>query len=880
MITTLLLSLASLAVAAKASFDLDLAPVVCSPRECLRGHHALSAGVVVSTQPVNLTLLPGTYTRSTLNVSALEPAHAVGFAASGSPSSPFTVAVLPGVTTYSSSYYEGTPTHFDPTSNSSSVKVGSLVLDRTSYAVLKFDSNTVVVWDSVPDVLNLGIPSTETTLVESHSTDPACPARCATCSQNATAATTPTCQCEPGWTGPACDACLANYFGPSCLACPAGCTECDDGLTGTGLCLEKAPLVATSPSLCNCVSGVCQGNSTSATCDCNAGWTRASNGTQCSTCAPGYYLASTGDCQACDPSCETCTAPAGVCQTCRDGLQPVSSDPTRCTTATTALSNGTFVACAARSFYSAAANDCVACDAMCETCYKAGSDGCLECRRPNVLLEGLCVAVDPKTGVCDGRSSKLSTGSNAGWVYDNHKRVCDALPAKCSKGGVDSFSSSSTRNDVTCSACIPGTFLVDRRCVDSCPDGTTVSNDGSTCQPCDSACGTCAPSLPSYCTACANPAHLVLNGTCIAASSCPNGFFLSPTASSSSSSSLSSNSTPTATPARTCLACHPDCATCSPDDPTRCLSCDPASGRPVLDGESGTCVATCARDQYFDRARAGGGGQCVECAAECASCWGSGAHQCLSCTGDRSHVRGGKCVATDDCHVVDGFGVCLKDLVTVAPRPRPDPPAAVDGDGKRGKKLLPWWLILVTILAVLATIAVAAWWFRKREQKRRREHTAKFARGLGDKEVDQKLAALPYSVAYPPLPRARPSSSTPPPPPPPLVVTTPHEVPLTPRFVLEDPTSPISPSPSASSFGTASHRIIVRPLDPTPAPPPPRLNRTTSASSYGSAASYDAAPRPRPFYSSSSSQRTFTTAAGNTLVVNSKNPFFLRKNPT
>lgn len=62
---------------------------------------------------------------------------------------------------------------------------------------------------------------------------------------------------------------------------------------------------------------------------------------------------------------------------------------------------------------------------MCEGCYKEGSDGCLECREPNVLLEGVCVAIDTKTGVCDGRNSKLTSGSNAGWVYDNDKKVCD-----------------------------------------------------------------------------------------------------------------------------------------------------------------------------------------------------------------------------------------------------------------------------------------------------------------------------------------------------------------------------------------------------------------------------------------------------------------------
>ncbi|KAK4333016.1 hypothetical protein RTBOTA2_001721 [Rhodotorula toruloides] len=106
------------------------------------------------------------------------------------------------------------------------------------------------------------------------------------------------------------------------------------------------------------------------------------------------------------------------------------------------------------------------------------------------------------------------------------------------------------------------------------------------------------------------------------------------------------------------------------------------------------------------------------------------------------------------------------------------------------------------------------WWM---EQRRKREVTARFARDLGDKEVDKKLAALPISIAYPPIPRASsPSPSSfsylsparPPPrrpsPPPPFYPKELDDVPLTPRFVLEDPSSPISPTPSRSSYAPSA----------------------------------------------------------------------------
>ncbi|GAA5958172.1 hypothetical protein JCM3765_002837 [Sporobolomyces pararoseus] len=895
-------------------------PLVCTPTECLQGHNSLMAGIVV-TSPYNttteqITLLPGTYTPSAFTNSLLSDtsfansttsrftpfskqstvSSSIGFASSGSltsssttSSSFFSVSLSPGITTYSSPYYEGTPFYSPPSSSSSSTNSSfslSLPQNSTSLSSLLLTSSSsnplhavisigdkggggiqkLIVWDSIPDIGALGIPPSSSSskaelleLVNDGCNSQGCSQTGGFCSsENSTS----TCVCKLGWTGNSCSECLPGRFGKQCEICQTnGCKKCDDGLTGSGICLdeinsEKVIL----PSSCNCINGICQGNSTSSVCDCNAGWTRASNGTQCAACSTGYYLSSSGDCLACDSSCAECSSPSGTCQTCQLGLQPLSSSSTACTTATNALSNGTFITCPDRTFFDSSKNDCQACNSMCESCYKEGSDGCLECRSPNVLLEGICVAVDSKTGVCDGRSSKLTNGAAAGWVYDNQKKICDALPSKCSKGGIGSFSSSSTRNQLTCSACIPGSYLVNGDCIDECPIGTTVSKDGTSCEACDSSCSTCAPSLPSYCTSCST-SHLLLNGTCISSSSCPNGYFSSTSPSPLYSSSLSNSTTTTS-----CLACHPDCETCSPTDPTVCLTCPP--DRPVLNSNNGKCLDTCERNEYFDTGKQ----KCSACSSDCETCYGGGKNQCLSCSGDDLVVKGGKCVDTYDCTVIAGFGVCLKELVTVEARSQ-----TVEGKGEDGKKKLPWWLILVIVLIIVVVIVGGVWWFRKREQKRRREHTAKFARGLGDKEVDKKLAALPYSVAYPPLPRS--DSSSPPTPlnlsraPPAADLPIPvQEVPLTPRFVLENPSSPISPSPS-SSFGSASHRPAHRQQASINGAVPNRW----SVSSYGSKTSKIQAPPPlKPDETGGSfySQRTFTTAAGNTLVVNSKNPFF------
>ncbi|GAA5829789.1 hypothetical protein JCM5353_002232 [Sporobolomyces roseus] len=848
-------------------------PFVCTPQQCLQGHNSLNAGVTIST-PFNgsteqFTLLPGTYTSSSFpslynstssNVTNPSPfssskstsQNSPGFTSTGSlstSSQSFTVSVEPGLITYPSAYYEGTST-FHPlpnsTLNSTSTEFSSLLLTapQDSYAIVSTPgSSRIVVWESIPDVSTLGFSGSvqKGELAELRNTG--CPGDGGECGIGGKCSSNGTCVCRTGFTGNDCGDCLPGFYGKECSEqCRGGCSTCDDGIAGSGLCLDPpshANLIL--PSDCNCLNGICSGSTSTATCDCNAGWTRGSNGTQCASCSDGYYMSSSGDC-------------LGTCQTCQSGLQPLSSSPTTCTTATTASSNGTFITCPTRTFFSSSSQDCVACDSMCETCYGEGSGKCLECRTPNVLLEGKCVAIDQKSGVCDGRSSERTKGGNAGWVYDNEKGVCDALPSKCTRGGIDSFSSSSKRDQLTCSACLPGSYLVNGVCQDSCPSGSTVSEDGSSCQACDSSCSSCLPSLPSFCTSCSTSSNLLLNGTCLSTSSCPTGFF----SSTSSPLALPMNST-SITPTTSCLACHPSCETCS-DTSTNCLSC-PAS-TPVLSksaqgGGESRCLSTCSSQHVFYDSKKQ---ECVDCHEDCATCYGSSKDQCLSCSSSTQKVVNGKCLdTTDGCRIIEGFGVCLEDLVSVEART-----TAAKEEEKEGWKL-PWWVILLIIVLVLTLVIGGVWWFRKREQKRRREHTKRFANELGNKEVDKKLAALPNSVAYPPLPRSYSSS-----PPTPLDLSrsspspsSPHareitqEVPLTPRFILEDPSSPMSPSPS-SSFGSAHRR-----------PPPAPASNRWSASSYATTAAgglHEVGATTR--------ERLFTTAAGNTLVVNSKNPFF------
>lgn len=389
--------------------------------------------------------------------------------------------------------------------------------------------------------------------------------------------------CETGWEGETCgafrfsrlsprdetneltrrgsaDTCSKGFFGPTCQPCPAGCASCDDGLTGSGLCLSPSSsssiVLPSASSTAPTRSRIAhetdaptkQAHVTASTASARQTRPRrrasaAPGGRPPRTgrsvrraprvttsaprgiasvrfsfpAAPGFSATDQGNrCTidrktACDPTCASCSSPTGTCLTCQPSLQPTSSSPTTCIASSSALQNGTFVTCPSRTYWDSTTQQCRACDPMCDECFGAGVERCSSCREPNVLMPAGkgCVAVDSKTGVCDASSGVAAgNGTASRWVFDNAKGVCDgssplpsalpnfpsddsaasplsddtALPAKCVAGGINSFSSTSTRAQLVCSKCLPGSFLVNGACVDECPAGTMASSDGTSCQ--------------------------------------------------------------------------------------------------------------------------------------------------------------------------------------------------------------------------------------------------------------------------------------------------------------------------------------------------------------------------------------------------------------
>ncbi len=170
----------------------------------------------------------------------------------------------------------------------------SLALSSNTWAAVSFDSSNsrIVLWDSVPDVTQLPSSPSSLTLLDLRS------AACSpACSSSAACSPQGVCLCPQGFTGTYCEQCATGFFGPQCKPCSgqgAGCNQCDDGMSGTGACLQFTNSTQSSVTQCNCVNGICGSNGE---CSCVPGWTTSSSGQACASCASGFYATSTGECQ-------------------------------------------------------------------------------------------------------------------------------------------------------------------------------------------------------------------------------------------------------------------------------------------------------------------------------------------------------------------------------------------------------------------------------------------------------------------------------------------------------------------------------------------------------------------------------------------------------
>ena len=209
---------------------------------------------------------------------------------------------------------------------------------------------------------------------------------------------------------------------------------------------------------------------------------------------------------------------------------------------------------------------------------------------------------------------------------------------------------------------------------------------------CSPGCSSCAGTA-SFCTSCV-PGQLAVAGSCLAASTCPAGYF-------------SANST-----GATCSPCHPDCATCSGSF-DQCTSCK--ASRPVLT-TSKVCVQTCAAGQYLDAQS----GDCRQCDSSCSSCIAAGSSQCLACPAN-SILQGGACRPAG-CDTVPGLGVCVSALVDTQSKTQL---------GDTARKSVRAWVIAVIVIGSLVLIGMIILLWRMRSIHKRQKKTEGFERKRG-----------------------------------------------------------------------------------------------------------------------------------------------------
>ncbi|OCH88251.1 hypothetical protein OBBRIDRAFT_693337, partial [Obba rivulosa] len=474
--------------------------VVCVAGQCLQGYTNITLGATLSASgaATSLQLLPGLYTSTTnpellhelLTSSNAALVPSPGFSANSS--LPFTLALEPGMASYpGANYSEQATFHALPQSKSpgndtaTPLTAGSLALASNVWAALApsggSSNDRVIFWDSSPDVSQLpsSISSGSLSLLDIQSASCSPP-----CSGAGLCSASGTCTCPPGFTGESCESCASGFFGPTCQACPSDCETCDQGISGSGRCLQ--PIVSNAPSTCNCVNGQCGSNGQ---CSCITGWTTADNGTACAKCASGFFLDSSGNCEVCNLGCQQCADGSGDCVTCESGFTQNANDPTSCVATQSTTSSGTV--CPDGSFSSG--SNCTACSPECQTCSGPTSNDCIICGAEKYSFNGSCVATD-SNGVCEGSSM----------IANNNKHECDNCPAKCTSCKISGFSVASTINQAQCTGCLPGFVLSQGQCVESCPSGTFLSpQDNLTCTACDSSCGTCAGSS-TFCLTCNN----------------------------------------------------------------------------------------------------------------------------------------------------------------------------------------------------------------------------------------------------------------------------------------------------------------------------------------------------------------------------------------
>lgn len=260
-----------------------------------------------------------------------------------------------------------------------------------------------------------------------------------------------------------CHACSGVF--PACLTCnQAGCTNCSSGfgVVQTGL--------ATSTGIWLDYYGTCI--------SCNYEWTGCAvchfgNTIACDACAPGYYAFGDQSCLASCPSTSYVTTDPGVCHDCTAiyDANCIRCNASQCLT------------CVPGTYLDPITQGCPSCSSIYGSdCLACTSSECARCTS-GFLYNGGCV------------SDCSNAPGTADYVDSNGLKAC----LSC----LGTYGNCSTCTNATCSVCIPGNYLYEGQCVESCPGGTFIPAAApAQCRPCSNEYTGCSECTAASCTAC------------------------------------------------------------------------------------------------------------------------------------------------------------------------------------------------------------------------------------------------------------------------------------------------------------------------------------------------------------------------------------------
>ncbi|XP_072289092.1 extracellular matrix organizing protein FRAS1, partial [Eucyclogobius newberryi] len=464
--------------------------------------------------------------------------------------------------------------------------------------------------------------------------------------------------CAPGLLsvtqeGQCCPQCQRAPCHPDCASCsgrPDHCESCSDPKAALhlGRCLALCPpgfyqdqhvCQACAPS---CLS--CSGPSQCDSCGLQ-GPLLSPDGRQCvSACPSGSYQHDHAHCRECHRSCSDCSGPS-------------EDDCVSCSHLSSLLKHGLCVSHCGPGYYSQD-HRCHACDSSCESCFP-DKPLCTSCPPGAALHRGKCISECPPQHYKDAHG---------------RCRVCHSSCSSCWGPSVSQ-----------CSDCPSGKFLLQGQCVESCGEGLYPQEQS--CHNCHPSCRSCVGPLASDCALCPKP-ELVLvpqypsspHGVC--APKCPTYSYTDhrhvcrdcdpsclqcagPSADAcvscpSLSSLLRGRCVPQCPEGRHsqdghCQECHPSCRSCSGSSQADCTSCSPGASL-----HAGFCRTSCGEGQYLQPTTRG----CVKCSADCQRCTAdlraAGGSVCLWCKAPRTLLLGERCVSECPAGRFGRHGACVE----------------------------------------------------------------------------------------------------------------------------------------------------------------------------------------------------------------------------